>query len=221
MISHAHRAIFFHIPKTAGTSIEQKLGLFEAPTRGAQDHRSLREIRPLSLLRHWRQLFMVPPGRGYRMLREMFGLAVRPGPHGPRASREEFATYYKFTVVRNPWARVYSWYRNLMRDSLLGVPPCDFATFLRKHVNEWAVRPQTYWITDFDGSIPLERIVRFENLIDEMREVLADLGFHDRTLPHFLQAEGGADYRAAYSDTLAKLIAERYRDEIQMFQYDF
>jgi hypothetical protein len=83
------------------------------------------------------------------------------------------------------------------------------------------LRPQTHWIKDFDGSLPLERIVRFENLADDMAGVLADLGFRDRTLPHLLKVDSGCGFRAAYNDQLAELVAERYRDEIKLFGYKF
>ena len=42
MISHRHRCIFIHIPKTAGTSIEERLA--DGSLRGRQDHRSIRNL---------------------------------------------------------------------------------------------------------------------------------------------------------------------------------
>lgn len=47
MISHRRKRI--HIPKTAGTSIEQKLEHFDAAKDGVQDHRRLRDVEPISL----------------------------------------------------------------------------------------------------------------------------------------------------------------------------
>jgi hypothetical protein len=46
MISHEYKCIFVHIPKTAGSSIEQKLGWFDELKWGVQDHRTIREIEP-------------------------------------------------------------------------------------------------------------------------------------------------------------------------------
>ena len=226
MISHEHRTIFIHIPKTAGTSVEKKLGHFEVLSSGVQDHRSVRSIRPLSLFRHSRYLFDASLLRDERlsrktMLREMLGLPMQPQKSGRRATEEEFATYFKFTIVRNPWARVYSWYQNVMRDPQHGVQPCDFSSFLINYEGNWALRPQTYWITDFDGSIPLDRIVFFENLSEEIAEVLADLGFSSVTLPHLLNGQTGSDYRSAYDETSAALVRKRYCDEIGLFGYKF
>lgn len=226
MISHEHQAIFIHIPKTAGTSVEEKLGLHKERKRGDQDHRTIREVRPLSLHKHSR--YLVGPEHlrierlGRRnMLKEMLGLPIVPEKYGRRATKEEFSSYFKFTIVRNPWARIYSWYRNVMRDPLHGVPECDFSTFLYEYKNNWALRPQTYWITDFDKSIPLNRIVRFENIKEEMPDVLSSLGFVDCDLPHLLRGTHSFDYRTAYNRALTNLVAERYCDEISLLNYDF
>jgi hypothetical protein len=41
MISKRYKAIFIHIEKTGGTSIEKKLGLFKTLKRGVQDHNKI------------------------------------------------------------------------------------------------------------------------------------------------------------------------------------
>jgi hypothetical protein len=222
MISQKHRAIYIHIPRTAGTSIEKKLGLYEFVTRGAQDHRTVRDVRPISFFTHGRYLRQQIDGYSRRsLLQHMLGPRFQWGRHAKRATREQFDSYLKFTVVRNPWARVYSWYRTAMNDPVLGYRRCDFETFLQEQAANWALRPQLHWMTDFDGSIPLDRIIRFENLADEMAGLLAELGFRNRTLPHLNRGKGNPDYRAAYTDEAAELVARRYRDEIEMFGYRF
>ena len=45
MISHEHKCIYIHIPKTAGTSVEKRLGAHEKmDVRLKQDHRTIRNI---------------------------------------------------------------------------------------------------------------------------------------------------------------------------------
>lgn len=225
MISHEHRAIFFHIPKAAGSSVEKKLDPTSGGIRGWQDHRTVREVRPLSLWRHGQYLFDASRLRSEglsrrRMSREMVGLDPGPQQYGPRATEREFETYLKFTVVRNPWDRVHSWYRNAMRDPHHGIPPCSFDAFLREHGHNWALRSQLFWITDFDGSIPLDVIARFETLAEDLSQVFRRLGFEDPSLPHLLKS-GDSDYRSAYSDDGVRLVAERYPDEIERFGYSF
>ena len=31
-------------------------------------------------------------------------------------TKEQYESYFKFTFIRNPWERAYSWYKNVMRD---------------------------------------------------------------------------------------------------------
>lgn len=224
MISREHNAIFVHIPKAAGSSIEQKLGLYSEPTVGAQDHRTVRCLRPLSPI-HIPYLFdredtVARWDSRKRMAKAMLGFTTTSN-HGPRATREQWNEYFKFAVVRNPWARVYSWYRNVMRDPHHGISPCSFSEFLHSHSGNWALQPQTHWLLDFNGEMPLDRVVRFENLADEMADILDLLGFDDTELPHLLKGKSDADYRSAYSDSDAEIVAHRYEEEISLFGYDF
>lgn len=223
MISHKHKCIFIHIPKTAGTSVEKKLGLFETLQWGAQDHRTIKDIQPMSfhrlaLLLMRRQKFL----SGKRLLKEKLKFNTRKSE---RVSDKQFNEYFKFTIVRNPWARVYSSYRNVTGDPRHGIPQCDFITFLREYPRHWALKPQTYWIRDFNGNIPLDSIVRFENISNEMPVVFRKLGMEDTTLPHLgkspKRGDVVADYRAAYNTISFEIIAERYREEIALFGYEF
>ena len=229
MISHDLRCIFIHIPKAAGTSIEQALGHFEGqPESGPrrqhwQDHRTLRMLEK-------------PRLTPYAFTsRENLVEWLRPIPrrfrrhNNPRnaytLTREQYDSYYKFTVVRNPWARVSSWYGNVMswepRKKKLGIrEDLTLEEFLTRFAHLRALRPQTYWIRNFRGEIPLDRVCRFEDLADEFASVCEELGTGPLELPHRVKSRRH-DYRTRYDDEAADVVARRYAEEIELFGYTF
>jgi Sulfotransferase family len=221
MISDRYKCIFIHIPKTAGSSVEKKLGLFDEVYWGAQDHSTIKDIQPIPFPTALRLLIRQHDGLSSRsILKEMLN-----HQNSKRVSQKAYKTYFKFTIVRNPWDRVYSWYKNVIRDPGHGIARCDFPTFCKEHGDNWALRPQLHWITDLDNKIPLDMIVKFENLAQEMSQVLKRLGFSNTTLPHLLDSTKsngeGKNYRDAYDLRSIEIIAERYREEIDLFGYRF
>ncbi|GAB4287090.1 MAG: sulfotransferase family 2 domain-containing protein [Roseovarius sp.] len=227
MISHAHKAIFIHIPKCAGTSIESVLGhhdLYQGYRR--QDHRTIRQLRPppnpaLALAR--RQLC--------RMRQASRMLALRAGfPYAnPRnmltVTRAQFDSYFKFAFVRNPWDRIHSAYRKLMagdwRRPEYGIDaPMDFDAFLERFAGHPRLKPQTEFICDEDGTVLVDFIGRFETLQEDFDRVCDRLGIARVTLPHHIRGPGG-DYRQAYSARGRELVAHHFAAEIALLGYRF
>ena len=218
MVSREHRCIFVHIPKTAGTSIEHQLNHFDTLRRGVQDHRLIREIEPWNpkLARLWRTGTLILVAK--RLRNTMRG-------EGP-VSDQIYGLYFKFAFVRSPWARVYSWYKNVMRDEVhrryLCIPDrCSFQSFLTNYPDQWALRSQFYWIRNISGQIPLDFIGRFESLRADFEKVCVQLGIEDSSLPQLVPGDDGPKYYEVYDDITKDIVYNRYRDEIEYFGFSF
>ncbi len=141
-------------------------------------------------------------------------------------SEEQFESYFKFSFVRNPWARVVSWYRNVMRDPLhqkeleIENPHLTFRDFLHHYHHSWALREQLYWLKDEKGQIPLNFIGRFEQLQQDFAIVCQKLNMQNKILPNLLASEP-CEYVSFYDEKLRDAVASRYAEDIAYFNYKF
>ena len=197
MISDQYRCVYVHIPKTAGTSIERALGWIGDDVIGPYG--------------------TVPYGvQDHRTLNEL-RLAM------PTA---DFDAYFKFTFVRNPWARVVSWYRNVISDAVhrgnFGIAAdSTLRDFLVRHGSTWGLQPLRYWIGDRSGALELDFIGRFETLRSDFDTVRKRLGVPAVELPHLTQSNDRTHYRSLYDHECREIVAQRYAEEIGMFDYRF
>lgn len=206
MIIHTHKAIFVHIPKTAGSSIEVALNAFEKTNTGAVDEAT-------------GMFYPVTTGKekhfDARAYRKHYG-------------RKVWQDYYKFTVVRNPWQRIHSWWwNNRYITETLDMP---FAEFLRSRLADpddlpRALRPQTRWITSANGKIEMDYTCRFETIDDDFKAVCKQIGAPVTELPRVLVENRNPASRPHYTDDydadLVELVARVYADDIDQLQYRF
>ena len=224
MISHKHKCIFIHIPKCAGTSVESVFGHFSGyKGRGGQDHRSLRMIEnPLNTL----QIFSSTQNVRELVRRVRFNNRKHKNANNAhQVTPSQYQEYLKFTIVRNPWARVFSWYHNVIRDAVHrqnhGIDEnCTLPEFLQRFAGKGMLQPQTYWIKDFSGDIPLDHILRFENLEAEYKQVAQKLNLPETELPS--KNKGRTQkYHEYYNSEARDLVSRLYREEIERFDYSF
>lgn len=222
MISHHYRCIFIHIPKCAGTSIEHALGHFDGHEgRSGQDHRSIRMIQQPGL---GPEVFYNTENiKDYiRRIRENFRSHANPN-NGLTLTRQQYQDYFKFTVVRNPWDRAYSWYKNAMRDPIHQKnykidPSLNFGQFMRKHAGTGFLRPQTYWLKDFKGNIPMDYVIKFETLAAEFNVICKQLGIPEMPLPHKIESNKH-EKDSPIDDATIDFIADYYAEEIALFNF--
>jgi hypothetical protein len=216
-ISHRHRAIFVHIPKTGGTSIEAVLGMHGDRTDvGVVPYTDQAPDRKNFFGRQLQHL------TGERLKVELNDETV-------------FSTYFKFSVVRNPWDRLVSTCAWMGRKWALGqmLQREEFDVFIRKTHATFAatnfsprsaslnphVLPQVAYVFDEAGRPFLDFIARTETLqqdwqiIRERLNVTADLSTRMKSLHR--------PYQEYYDEETRGMVAEIYACDIEAFGYHF
>ena len=135
--------------------------------------------------------------------------------------------YYKFTFVRNPWARLVSWY----------IYHIKFKTSYPRYFKEWVkTGMKSHW-NKVDGSywgdkdpincqswIADEKqynfIGKLENLQQDFDIVCDKIGIPQQQLPH-KNATKHKHYTEYYDDETREIVAEKYAKDIEQFGYEF
>jgi hypothetical protein len=206
MISNAFRTVFVHIPKTAGQSIEEAFLLRSGLTW---------EQRARLLLRPNNDPRMGPPRLAHLYAREYVELGYLP--------RADWDSFLKFTVVRNPWERAVSEYK--YRYEAEGMPfPQYLQTILawpRPSIRPRFVEPQKAFVVGRDGSLIVDRVLRYETLGPEFSALSRGIFGEEVALPRRNVSASRRDYRHYYDDASAEFIARLYKDDIGLFGYKF
>ena len=140
---------------------------------------------------------------------------------------EIFKSYFKFSIVRNPWDKAVSQY-SYMKDrpdlqQFIGMKRTDdFKRYLelttRKPHVQW--QPQYKFLYDNDGRLLVDFVGRFESYEEEVRYLLSRLNLPKTPVPHEKKGQR-ADYREYYDAGSESMIATLYRKDIELFGYAF
>ncbi len=212
IISHGRRYIFVHAPKTGGTSLALAL-----EARAMKDDIMLGDT-PKAIKRRHRVKDVQTVGRLWKhsTLRDIEGLV----------SRAEMEAYFVFTLVRNPWDRMVSYYHWLRAQgfdhpAVTLAKSSDFAGFLRAPSIQSSFRatPFTSYVTDTKGQDLGNLFIRLEHLEEDLPALEQHLGFPLLPLPHENRSRRGLDYRAEYTDELIEIVAQCCASDINRFGY--
>lgn len=200
MIGIRHQFIFVHIPKTAGNAMQNILSAYSEDT-------------------------IVSSGNKDGV--HQFGLY---SPHGT-AKHSTLTDYFfalgaelfwpklKFTCIRNPWDRAisfyfsphnknHSWNRNEFIRMLDKIHPMTTFLHLPTHVEN--IKP--------DQNINF--IIRYEDLHKGFSKLCDILGIAKKDLP-VLNKGSRQSYLEYYDSELIQIVAERFREDIEIFDYEF
>ena len=180
MIIDKHKALFIHIPKNAGTSIET---LFANNS------------------------FKIQPGK-HDNIHEI-----------KRRFPNAYNTHRKFTIIRNPYDKMVSWYSYLKGNALENVSAKpDIIEF-----NDWIKDPLQFWHADEPISFldpqhtwvdETVEIIKFENLNKELNEFFGE----EIDLP-MTNKSNHNHYSTYYNRESLDIIYGRYKEDFKKYNY--
>lgn len=211
--SPRRRFLFIHIPKTGGTSLSLAL-----EARAAADDILVGDT-PKARRRRRRQQGLVTAGRLWKHSR----LADLAGLIG----EDDLEQLFVFTLVRNPWDRVVSYYHWLRAQSfdhpaVRLAQRLDFAAFLRAPgtLAAFANDAARAYVTDWHGRERCGLFLRLEALGEDLPRLEAALGFRLGPLPHVNRSER-PDYRSVFDEESREIVATAFAEDIARFGYRF
>jgi len=214
-----YRAIYFVIPKAACSSLKYVCLKLIAPNTG--------EIA-------FRLFHLITSRR----------IHAFPLPYIRKDDINKYPDYFKFCFVRNTWDRVVSCYLEKIREPSFknkffkngihrgflqynrfkaGMSFKEFVYAIHDIPDKKAdkhFKAQHTFLTDKNGKLIVDFIGRFENLEGDFKELSKKAGFPNVTIPHMLK-NPHKDYRLYYDDETKKLVAERYKKDIELFGHTF
>jgi hypothetical protein len=213
ILSRAQRYLFIHAPKTGGTSMALAL-----EARARPDDIMLGDT-PKARRRRHRLEGVQTAGRLWKhaTLADLEGLVQAP----------ELEDLFIFTMVRNPWDRMvsyYHWARTQTFDhpAVALAKRLDFAAFVAQPLigQSFARAPAVSYVTDGAGRARADLYIRLEHLAQDSAPLEAHLG-HPLDLPHVNRSTRMPDYRVAYTDRTCALVGQMCATDIAQFGYRF
>jgi hypothetical protein len=228
ILSHKYKFIFIKTAKTAGTSIEVFVSKYcgptdvvtpiEPPIEGHEPRNYEGFINPVPEI-------LERPGKILSALRHAISSREKFYNHMPasevrrRVPADVWNSYFKFCVERNPWDKVLSHYH--MRAARAGGSLSLDEYFARGRF------PINYFrYTDrSERKIIVDRILRYENLLAELRDVFSKLNIpFDGTLGVTAKSEYRTDrrpYQQVFDKERRRIVEKAFAKEIELHGYRF
>ncbi|MEO1107568.1 MAG: sulfotransferase family 2 domain-containing protein [Pseudomonadota bacterium] len=213
IISTGRRYVFVHMPKTGGTSLALAL-----EQRAMKDDILLGDT-PKAIKRRRRAKSLNAKGR----LWKHSTLADIDGVLSTQAIEDMFV----FTLVRNPWDRIVSYYHWLRTQSfdhpdVARAQELDFEGFVlhTATLRTFHHNPARTYVTMSNGIEKCDAFIRLEYFNEDSKHLVDHLGF-ELALPHLNRSDRDRDYCQYYVAKTREAVARACAEDIQRFGYQF
>ena len=211
MISHDHKCIFTHIPKTGGMCLFNHLTPVSDSETFGSGEAGYEEVVQKYHINH-------------KKIKEIQS----------QIDQKTFDDYFKFTFVRNPWAKIVSLFffarvkkaQRYVFNHLSLSPNCSFKDFVlaiksaRNHPHHPVLDSQVSFIYDIDDKECLDFIGRTENLQNDFDIICEKIGAPKKQLRK-INVSKHKHYTEYYDEETKQIVAEKYAEDIEYFGYKF
>ncbi|WP_169979024.1 sulfotransferase family 2 domain-containing protein [Tautonia rosea] len=198
-VCHARKIVFVHIPRTAGTSIEKSLGICGLDNSGG--NQLARDI-----------LFGFD---GRRFLQHLAAKEIKK-----YIGKKTFDEYYKFSIVRNPFARTLSVYFNGY--AKMGNFDWFVTRCIPKELKVWLcrdharhIKPQSVFLLDHRGRVLVDFVGCQELLARGLDVVYRQTGIRcEISRDHQAKIANAEEH---YNDKLKRLVELYYEKDFEIY----
>jgi hypothetical protein len=197
MVDHKHKAIFVHVPKCAGASMQAALLLGNNDVEKYGRHPTIHDIRE-----------QLPK----EVFDEYFSFAFIRNPFDRMVSA--YAYFNKRTGIKGCFS-------DFVRKR--GI----YGTEYRRNKHDAAVhhmmglRPITDFICDDSGYVVVDFVGRFETLYTDFEHVAKAIGLPPMLPRHLNVSSRYDDYRWYYTPRLRRIVEKCYKTDLIKFGYEF
>lgn len=151
-----------------------------------------------------------------------------------------FDEYYKYTVIRNPWDRYFSFFKYFKMLADEHTPYKEYPSSIAFTQGEWAFNffrersidkvmealinnnpAQSSYLLDRDGVCKFDRITRFENLLQGFKSFCRDVGIGPFELKHANKTPALLYRDEILTQSHIDMIAEKEKWLIEKFKYEY
>ena len=143
--------------------------------------------------------------------------------------KENINDYFKFTIIRNPWDRMVSFYhyhkQNLIKGKVISetweyIKNLKFHEFLNSHeFHKWASRNNIVDYITYKNKIYIDYFINFEKLKDDF-EIIKKISGKCGILP-ITNKSKHENYNKYYNEKSKKIIEELFERDIDFFKFKF